>query len=299
MNNIWSEGVQGIRTLDLSRELRFRDEFKGKIIASLGLEKGMTIVDIGCGPGTLTRKLARWLGEGTQIIGIDRDTNFIKYARNKAEAEGLKNIRYMNGDALNLPLANGSVDACVSHTVIEHVPNQEFLKEQKRVCKVGGTVAVMSCRPDKYINAASELLPKPTAEEEKLWESIDALVKSNDKGYSVGEYWMDPIEFPRLFDSLGFGNIKMDMMTFPLMLDDESYTLEEKFAFIDADKCSGLDFIEMGKNHYDNGDHDGDFAKLAKFVEERSEKHKAMVREGVKTWDYQIVMTLVARGKNI
>lgn len=51
------------------------------------------------------------------------------------------------------------MDVCLSHTVIEHVPNREFLLEQKRVCRPGGRVRVMYSRPDKSIKIEPELLP--------------------------------------------------------------------------------------------------------------------------------------------
>ena len=53
VNTIWSENIQGILNLDLSREMRFRDDRKELFLNLLGLKEGMTIVDIGCGPGTI------------------------------------------------------------------------------------------------------------------------------------------------------------------------------------------------------------------------------------------------------
>lgn len=60
----------------------------------------------------------------------------------------LENVQYYVGDALKLPFEDNSVDACISHTVIEHIPNQEFLLEQKRVCRSKGRVSVMFARPE-------------------------------------------------------------------------------------------------------------------------------------------------------
>lgn len=59
-NNVWSQNIQGIISLDLSREIRFRDDTKELLLNLLELKEGMTVVDIGCGPGALTRKLAKW-----------------------------------------------------------------------------------------------------------------------------------------------------------------------------------------------------------------------------------------------
>ncbi|WP_438449033.1 class I SAM-dependent methyltransferase [Gorillibacterium sp. sgz5001074] len=143
----WSSFVQGPQTLDFTRKLRFRDEHKDLFLRCMGLVDGMTIVDVGCGPGTLTRKLAGWLNS-SKMIGVDIDASFIDYARKEALRQGHRNIDYICGDALQLPIVADSVDACTSHTVIEHVPNRPFLLEQKRICKPGGIVSVMSARPD-------------------------------------------------------------------------------------------------------------------------------------------------------
>jgi ubiquinone/menaquinone biosynthesis C-methylase UbiE len=50
----------------------------------LELKEGMKVVDVGFGSGAITRKLSKWLGPKLQIIVIDRDPNFINYAKEKA-----------------------------------------------------------------------------------------------------------------------------------------------------------------------------------------------------------------------
>ena len=190
-NSIWSSRIQGVLNLDLSRELRFRDDRKDLFLSLLGLDEGMTVLDVGCGPGAITRKLSAWLGEYTRIIGVDRDTEFIQYAREKATRMNLKNVSYYVGDALKLPLEDNSVDACISHTVIEHVPHREFLLEQKRVCRPTGRVSVMYARPDKYIKTEPAALPKQCKREIEL---LDKLLKNSDgvvEEYNVGKYWPD------------------------------------------------------------------------------------------------------------
>ncbi|MNN86079.1 arsenite S-adenosylmethyltransferase [compost metagenome] len=84
-------------------------------------------------------------------MGIDRDSAFIEYTSKEALKQGMDHIKYIQGDILEILLPSNSVDACISHTVIEHVPNREFLLEQQRICKSGGTVSVMSSRPEKSI----------------------------------------------------------------------------------------------------------------------------------------------------
>ena len=61
MNNIWSEHVQGIMTLYLSRKLRFDDVFFAQYDRLFGLDRDseLKILEIGCGPGALAESLRR------------------------------------------------------------------------------------------------------------------------------------------------------------------------------------------------------------------------------------------------
>ena len=82
MNYIWSDHVQGIMTLYLSRKLRFDDVFFTQYdhLFSLEHNKEMKILEIGCGPGALAEALHRWYPLA-QITAIDRDSNFIAFAQ--------------------------------------------------------------------------------------------------------------------------------------------------------------------------------------------------------------------------
>ena len=78
INNFWSENVQGVRTLYLSRKLRFHDLFFGqyKKIFNLDENADLRILEIGCGPGALAESLHRWFPKA-EITAIDRDSRFI------------------------------------------------------------------------------------------------------------------------------------------------------------------------------------------------------------------------------
>lgn len=296
-NNIWSESIQGILNLDLSRELRFRDDRKELFMNLLGLDEGMTAVDIGCGPGALTRKLAKWLGVKSKIIGIDRDTNFISYAKDKAVENGLYNISYYEGDALDLPLGDNSVDACISHTVIEHVPNKEFLLEQKRICRPNGRVSVMFARPDKYIKTEPEKLPKQSRREiellEKLFESTDEI----NKKYSVGKYWPDPVALPKLFEELGFNDIRIDAAAIPVVIDDGRNSEKESIAMITSEREQMLEGISMGLCLNKNALANDEVVELRQIISERFEERIGYVKEGIKIWDYSILIMQIVSGR--
>lgn len=71
MNNIWSDNVQGTKTLYLSRKLRFDDVFFEQYKKSFDLDENacLKILEIGCGPGALAEALQRWYPKA-QITAI-------------------------------------------------------------------------------------------------------------------------------------------------------------------------------------------------------------------------------------
>lgn len=175
MNTNWSEKVQSIYCLDSSRELRFTEDKLNEIIKATRIEASTNVLEIGCGTGVFTRKLAKFLSEATSITGLDMDNKFIEYCKEIAMKEGLYNIKYVEGNALSLPFADNTFDACTSHTVIEHVPNKEFLEEQYRVCKKGGCVSVMNVRPE--LAMASQNNIAQSERESELLAKISSVTK--------------------------------------------------------------------------------------------------------------------------
>ncbi|MBQ5995910.1 MAG: class I SAM-dependent methyltransferase [Clostridia bacterium] len=129
MNSVWSDNVQGILTLYLSRKLRFDDLFfeQYRNLFNLDQDKELRILEIGCGPGALAEALHRWYPKA-EIIGVDRDTKFIEFA--KANISG---VTFLEGDATNLPFEDNTFDITISNTVQEHIDPSVFWGEQN-VC---------------------------------------------------------------------------------------------------------------------------------------------------------------------
>jgi len=150
-SNNWSERVQGIKGLDAGRELRFTDKVLNQVTESIKLSNDDNILEVGCGPGSLTRKIAKKF-INSKVVGMDMDPYFIDYCKEQADSQGINNVEYQIGDALELPYKDNSFDICTSHTVIEHVENSKFLLEQYRVCKPSGYVSVLYARPELTLN---------------------------------------------------------------------------------------------------------------------------------------------------
>lgn len=105
------------------------------------LRPGMSLLDVGCGPGTITADLARLLAPG-RVVGIDASASVIDEARSLVGG-GSAGPTFEVGDLYSLPFEDGSFDVVHAHQVLQHVGDPlAALAEMKRVCRPGGMVAV-------------------------------------------------------------------------------------------------------------------------------------------------------------
>lgn len=105
------------------------------------LKPNMDVLDVGCGPGTITVDLASRVAQG-KIIGIDMSEDVIDKARVAAREKGLRNCHFQTGDVEALAYPDNSFDVVHAHQVLQHVGNPiKALREMLRVAKPGGIVA--------------------------------------------------------------------------------------------------------------------------------------------------------------
>jgi len=98
---------------------------------------GSTIIDLGCGPGFLSRDLAR---VGYRGVGLDAAAAMVQRCRSEAAAAGIADRwQYNVGDIEAVPFGCGCFDAAVCAGVIEYLPSDEtFLREVARVLRPNG-----------------------------------------------------------------------------------------------------------------------------------------------------------------
>lgn len=113
-------------------------------IHEVDIQPGQTVLDVGCGPGSLDRWLARHTQGANPITSVDINRYFLREAKAMAEAEGLDDIiSFGPGNAEELPFPDDSFDVVMSHTVMEECNAEKMLAELIRVARPGGKVAVM------------------------------------------------------------------------------------------------------------------------------------------------------------
>jgi ubiquinone/menaquinone biosynthesis C-methylase UbiE len=106
------------------------------------LSSGQALLDIGCGPGTITVDLARRVAPG-QVVGFDASADVVAQATEHAAAKGVTNVRFEVGDLFALPCEDRSYDVVHAHQVMQHLPDPvAALVEMRRVLRIGGLLAV-------------------------------------------------------------------------------------------------------------------------------------------------------------
>jgi ubiquinone/menaquinone biosynthesis C-methylase UbiE len=115
---------------------RRRAETHAAFFAPL-LQPGMSLLDCGCGPGTITLGLARGVAPG-RVVAIDQIDSQFDEARADAEREGLA-VEFRAASVYELPFSDATFDAVFSHALMEHLAEPvKALREIRRVLKPGG-----------------------------------------------------------------------------------------------------------------------------------------------------------------
>ena len=106
------------------------------------LEPGMRLLDVGCGPGTLTVDLARRVGPSGEVVGVDLSEAVVAEAAAHAAAEGVTNVSFQAGDFGGGDLAERSFDVVHAHQVLQHLSDPVgALAAMARLARPGGVVA--------------------------------------------------------------------------------------------------------------------------------------------------------------
>lgn len=99
------------------------------------------LLDVGCGPGTITAGLAARI-PGGEVVGIDAAADVLDVARQEAGRRGQRNVRFEVGDVYQLAFDDGAFDVVHAHQVLQHMSDPvAALAEMRRVCRGGGLIA--------------------------------------------------------------------------------------------------------------------------------------------------------------
>jgi SAM-dependent methyltransferase len=137
---LWEKG-------DFTRIAATMRESGEALVASFGPIKGLKVLDLGCGDGTTALPAAQ---RGADVLGVDISRNLVDAGNQRAEAAGLKNLRFRQGDATDLnEVASHSFDLVVSIFGAMFAPKPfDVAREMVRVTKPGGRIVMGNWIPN-------------------------------------------------------------------------------------------------------------------------------------------------------
>ena len=137
---LWEKG-------DFTRIAETMRESGTALAGTLGITRGMKILDLGCGDGTTALPEARL---GADVLGVDIASTLVSAAIKRAQAEGLTDCRFQEGDASDLQdLADATFDLVVSIFGAMFAPRPfDVAREMVRVTRPGGRIVMGNWIPN-------------------------------------------------------------------------------------------------------------------------------------------------------
>lgn len=148
----------GLRDTPFQRRMARRSAEKQAAFLLPYLRPGMSLLDCGCGPGSITLGLAKLVAPGI-VTGIDIDPGEVERAQNLASEQGVHNVQFKSGNVYELPFADGTFDACFSNALLDHLSDPiAALREMRRILKADGILGVRTADRDGYLFTPSHPL---------------------------------------------------------------------------------------------------------------------------------------------
>jgi SAM-dependent methyltransferase len=156
---LWEKG-------DFTRIAATMRESGEALVQTLGITKGLKVLDLGCGDGTTAVPEAKL---GADVLGIDIAKNLVEAGNRRAGEHGLSNLKFQEGDASNLEqLPDKSFDLVISIFGAMFAPKPfEVAKEMVRVTRPGGRIVIGNWIPNdptfvaQLLKISSNYTPPP------------------------------------------------------------------------------------------------------------------------------------------
>jgi SAM-dependent methyltransferase len=193
------------------------------------LSPGMRLLDVGCGPGTLTADLARLVAPG-EVVGIDVAADVVAEAAQHARAAGVANTSFLMGDFRSAVLEPGSFDVVHAHQVLQHLRDPVGALEAMRgLARPGGIVAA---RDGDY----AAMTWAPTDERLDRWLDIYLEVTRGNGAEANAGRWL--LRWAR---AAGFSDVTFTTSTWTFATaDDRAW-----WCALWADRCVASSFAEQ------------------------------------------------------
>jgi ubiquinone/menaquinone biosynthesis C-methylase UbiE len=160
------------------------------------VKTGMTLLDCGCGPGSLTVGLAQAVGPG-MVVGIDCEPGVIARAKALGQAHAVPNVVFHVADVCALPFATGAFDAVFAHTLLQHLRQPvAALRAMHRVLRPGGVAGI------RTIDVGGQLLAPPMPELEAYFTFKERVWQQHGSARRLGRHLRSVLR------QAGFGHVE-------------------------------------------------------------------------------------------
>mgnify|MGYP001571791556 CR=1 FL=1 len=161
------------------------------------LRPGMDLLDLGCGPGTITVDLAKAVSPGW-TMGVDIEPGQLQSAEQLGTRRAIQSLRFQQASIYDLPFPSRSFDVVFAHALFEHLGDPlEALDQVRRVLRPGGLVAL--CSPDWGGNLVAPL-PPDVAQAVDFYQSLQ---RRNGGQPTIGR------ALGQLLQATGFVDVKL------------------------------------------------------------------------------------------
>jgi SAM-dependent methyltransferase len=138
--------------------------FTRRVLVEAGVTTGMSVLDVGCGPGEVSLLAAELVGPSGSVLGIDASADMLEVARTRAQSAGLGHVAFQAADLRSLTL-DQQFDALVGRLILMHLPEPAaVLRQWLHALRPGGIVVFQEYDLSGFANAYYP--PSP------LWEQI-------------------------------------------------------------------------------------------------------------------------------
>lgn len=202
---------------DAARRLAIQDAHfavpSEALLDALALQPGDRVVELGCGPGSFSRRILGRLGAGGVLVGVDRSQGLLDQARAALENSGAATFEPVSADVSALgPWLQGA-NVVVGRAVLHHLPMAEFVIGRLRAAIPSGT-RVGFIEPDfrsplarlAYLQATGRSELAPLA---KWAEALNRLYLARQISPDVGA------TLAASFQAAGFRNVRSTWVEFP------------------------------------------------------------------------------------
>lgn len=210
-SNFAAAGVDSLTAYDEVLVPRVFIPFAELLLDQLEVSPGLAVLDVACGPGTVTRLAAARVGPAGRVTGCDLSPAMLELAAAKKPLDSAAPITYEQCPADDLPVPEGAFEVVLCQQGLQFFPDKAgALAEMHRALKPGG-------RAGAAVWCAIEECP--------FWDALATAVgqilgKETEIGFRSGPWGLpEADELDRLFDSAGFSDVEVRRHVLPVIFE--------------------------------------------------------------------------------